>query len=130
MAYTHHQIETRVGSGVDISAGNGASFRPGYVPMLVRAVAVAITSGPTTTSAETITVKARGETVATLEIPSGADVGKVYYADGLEEKVSPGEALEFESAGDSGAGEADLLVFHQPVWEHPDNNDDLIDAKQ
>lgn len=129
MAYTHHQIETRVAEEVSIStAATIGVLRPGYVPVLVRAVAVVMTAGPTTTAAETITVTAAGDTIATLTIPQGAAVGQVFYADGIEARVRPGESLSFATAGDSGAGEADLVVFHQPAWEHPNNNDDMTDA--
>jgi hypothetical protein len=132
MSYSHQQVERLVANRVDLATDTSYFLAPGYQPIILRAVAVVITTA-TATSSITVTVTRRvtagsntGETaVTTVTVPVSTAQGTVIYKDGLDQKVMPGEELEF-LVGGTGTGNGDIIAYFEPSWDMPGNNSDMI----
>lgn len=136
MSYDHTQLETIVAKDASVaSAADVGDWAPGYVPMIIRAVALVFTTAANATGALKVDKRptagsdtARGDgDVATINYTTttGAQ-GKVVYKDGLSIKVSPGEEVVFQiTDATPTAGNAHLILFVEPSWEQPGNNTDM-----
>lgn len=65
---------------------------------------------------------ASGQTlIDTLTIPNGAVAGAVYYVDGLDARINPGEEIYIDSDGGTTAGVAAIGVMAESIWDVPGN---------
>lgn len=140
MSYSHFQTDQRLAEDASLaSAAVIGTLSPGYQPVIARAAALVVTTA--LDNAGVVTIKHRptagsssGETtVDTISYDNaagiGAAAGDVIYVDGFEQKVAPGEELVFEvTDATPTAGEAHVVAFVQPCWEHPDNNDNMTES--
>jgi hypothetical protein len=138
MSYTHTQIEAQVvnvGVAADptnlISAADLGALAAGYQPFKIKAIAAVVAEALGTADA-TVELDKRvtagsdtGRTQqAVMTIPQAtAAVGDVYYQDGLDITINPGEEAVVETdGGASTTGGVNVILFIEPLWETPDNN--------
>ena len=139
MAYTHDKFQEIVAKDASLaSAADIGDWAPGYVPVIVRAVALVFTTASDDTGVTKVDkrVTAGSDTgrgdgdVATINYTSttGAQ-GKVIYKDGLNIEVSPGEELVFQvTDATPTAGAAHLVVYGEYRQEVPGNNTDMSET--
>lgn len=146
MAYSHNQTQVLFASGMTATAsGDKAYWAPGYMPHIVRAAGVIITTSGSTTSGAVIAFKhisiASGATasdLAVLTMTSGTSsgggtpttalvAGNVMYKDGLNVKVNPGQkvVLNVRTAVTGVCGIRGWL-WVEPSWENPLNNTSMF----
>lgn len=146
MAYSHNQTQVLFASGMSATAsGDKAYWAPGYMPHIVRAAGVIITTSGSTTSGAVIAFKhisiASGATasdLAVLTMTSGTSsgggtpttalvAGNVMYKDGLNVKVNPGQkvVLNVRTAVTGVCGIRGWL-WVEPSWENPLNNTSMF----
>lgn len=101
--YALNQYEVELYDGVTTSTGEKGDFAPGYFPVTVRALAVAVAAASAATTAAVITfyrntlgttTTTNRTTIDTITVPAAAAAGKVYYVDGLNVEVEPGQELQ------------------------------------
>lgn len=134
MAYTHTKLERQFTNLAIDTAADAGYFSPGMVPHILRAVAVIITTA-TTVDATVVTVDhrptagsdtARSAAKSTINIPTAAAAGAVYYEDNLDWETAPGEELVIASDGGCTAGDASVVLYLEPRWEVPGNLTNMI----
>lgn len=134
--YSNEQQDILV-AAADAMLSTAASkfWAPGYSPFHLKAVAVVVTTGVTTTAAVvTITKRVTAGsntnevTVDTITVPvvATAPLGTVVYVDGLDVTVSPGEELEFAGGGEGDAGAGHIVIFGNFLPPDPANNTDMV----
>lgn len=130
MAYTHTQYEVDLVAGASFaSTGDKGEYAPGYIPHIIRAVAVVCKTNPSgggvlkldkRPTAGSDTNRGDGD-VAVVNIPDGAQ-GDVIYVDGLNEELKPGEEVVAQvTTADAGLTDADIKLYVEPRWEQPGN---------
>jgi hypothetical protein len=138
MAYPHSKYEVMVVKDAALdSTGDKGDWAPGYVPHVIRAVAVVVTNTigaagvvkfdkrPT---AGSDTSRGDGD-IAEINLATTHDAGEVVYVDGLDEVINPGEEVVVEvtdacAASDTGH----IIIYVEPYWEQPENNADMIES--
>ena len=141
MAYSHTQYQYLFPSGhTATSLGNKASWRPGYMPHMVRAAGVISTISGSVTSGMVVaflhaslatTGTQTTSDLAVLTLTSGTAgrpvVGhEVVYKDNLNVKVSPGQSVIFNvRTAVTGVSGVRGFLWVEPTWETPDNNAQL-----
>lgn len=137
MAYPHtqHEVPLTAATGSLASVASIATYRPGYMPFILRAVALVITTQPTTTAPEVtvwrrITVGSDTGRVSlgVIRAPLASVPGNVVYRDGFNQLFLPGEELQLAVTVAGAAGAAWPIAFIEPKWEVPANIADLIDG--
>lgn len=115
------------------SAAEVAVVYPGLRKMRVRRIGITVTVSPTTTPPvvsfrHRITPRsATGQTVIdTITIPVGAAIGSIYYVDGLDYVIPPGDELQAEVTTAAAAGSGILHVESEPIWEVEANNSNMV----
>lgn len=141
MAYTHTQHQILFASGMTATAsGDKFTWMPGYMPHIIRAVGVVITTTGSVTSGAVIAFKqismASGATasdIAVLTLNSGTSTGfptpttapiagNVIYKDGLNVKVSPGQKVILNvRAAVTGVSGMRGFMWVEPSWDIPQN---------
>lgn len=142
MAYSHNQTQVLFASGMTATAsGDKAAWLPGYMPHIVRAAGIIITTTGSVTSGVVIAYKhismASGATasdLAVLTMTSGTSTGggtpttaliagNVMYKDGLNVKVTPGQKVVLNvRAAATGVSGFRGWLWVEPSWEAPLNN--------
>lgn len=130
MSYADYQIERElVASDIGPAA---LVVTPGYSPIVLRAVAIVITT-TTSVAANVFTINHRdpaggaATVVDTVTVPSGTTAGSVIYLDGLDQLVKPGEDIQI--VGDDGAtGAGVITAFFEPAWDTPANNTNMTES--
>lgn len=137
MAYTDYKVNLQLTSG---SAGltlsgtasyRGANFAPGYVPHIIRAVAIAVNTAVTSGATVKFIKGAIGltgslTTIASVALTTGrATKGKVVYRENLAVEVQPGQELRVKLT-DGGVGKVTPIIWAEPRWEVPLNNTSMI----
>lgn len=136
MAYTQSRVEHSDGkSDVAItSTGEIASFAPGYVPHILRAVSLVVTTALATTTAGIVTIRTNvagttttGTVIDTITIPGGTAAGKAYYLDGLNTEIGPGTELQLVvTTAATSTGKVTPALYVEPRWETPANNSSMV----
>jgi hypothetical protein len=118
------------------STGDKAFWSPGMTPHVVRGWALIVTTGIQAADPVTVSLDKRitagsdtgrvNDLTASAVIPGGTVAGKVYYKDGFQAKVSPGEELVFEVTDASAAGALTFVLLLEPSWEEPLNNTNMV----
>lgn len=136
MAYTHTQYEVMVASDGDLSStADIGDWAPGFVPHIIRAVAIVVTNdiGATATvkvdkrpTAGSDTSRGDGD-IADIDLTTDHDQGNVVYQTDINVKVSPGEEAVVEvTDAAAGSDTAHVVFLVEPTWEEPGNNDDMV----
>jgi hypothetical protein len=132
VAYDQTKYEIMVGTDVDLnSAADCGDWAPGYIPHIVRAVAVVVTN--TLGGAGVLKVDKRPTAgddtgrgdgdIATVTLPNGTTAGSVIYVDGLNVRVDPGQEAVAEVTDVTAASDtAHVILYVEPTWERPANN--------
>lgn len=131
MAYTHTQYEQRVVHEVSLATtGDKGKLTPGYVPLIIRAVAVVCKADPTAAGVVKIDKRptagsdtGRGDgDIAVINIAATHSQGDVVYKDGLNVELRPGEeAVVDVTSAVTGLTSADVIFLVEPRWEVPGN---------
>lgn len=110
------------------SAGIIARYFAGFFPIRIKRVGLLVTvAHDTATTVVTLRHRptpgsASGEVVVdTISIPTTAAVGSIYFVDGLDYRMEPGDELAFDTDGGTTAGVVAAIVEAEVVWEHVDN---------
>jgi hypothetical protein len=134
MAYPHSRalVPMTVGTAtLDFTTtGDKARWSPGYLKVIIRAVAVELNAAPgdagivrfdkrVTFASDTGRINGG---VATVNLATTHAAGSVVYKDGLNATIEPGEEVVVTvtdaSAGVSGAK---VTLYVEPQWENPAN---------
>lgn len=131
MAYTHTQYQERVVTEATLAtAGDKGKLTPGYVPLVIRAVAIVCKTDPTAAGVVKVDKRptagsdtGRGDgDVAVINVAATHAQGDVVYKDGLNVELKPGEEAVVEVTGAvTGLTLADVIFFVEPRWELPGN---------
>ena len=133
--YQHGQIQYTFPSGMTATAsGDKASWMPGYIPHIVRAVGVTFTTSGATTSGAVFAFKthsmASGTVAADLAVLTVATTGSLgtivsgqtVYRDGLNTRIVPGTKLVFNvRTAVTGVCAIRAWAWLEPSWETPAN---------
>lgn len=135
MAYTHSKYEVFVKANMALgSTGDKAYWSPGYIPHIIRAVALVITNAIGSSTEVRVDLRptagsdtGRGDGDIAALLSSSLALGKVLYKDGINVRVNPGEEAVFQvtNAGEA-ADEAHAILYVEPTWELPANNDAMV----
>lgn len=132
--YTHTQYEVKVADDAALdAAGDKGSLTPGYVPHIIRAVAVApgaaVAGGAVVKVDKRLSDGSRGDgDVAVVTLPA-SDLGDVIFVDDLNVEIKPGEEAVAEVTTAGGVGEvADIVFYVEPRWELSGNNLSMIES--
>jgi hypothetical protein len=125
--YTHQKEHYRV-SGITLSAtGEKGRFSPGIRPFVLRTVVLTLTTMPTAT-APVLTIRHRavagtgaGTVVDTITVPLTRAAGDVIYCKGLNQRVEPGQDIQFDLTTAGTGGVADLAAEFDPAWDQLTN---------
>jgi hypothetical protein len=138
MAYPHDKVEVimTATSGANIllasSTGEKARWTCGFVPHILRAVAVVHRATQTTHATNPVisirhattagATSATGQQITTLTFPSGKAQGAVAYRSGLNTKVLPGQEIIAHVTTAAGAAtRTRMILYLEPSWEVPGN---------
>ena len=143
MSYAHTQHEVQVvGVGIAadptnlVTAADLASLAAGYQPFVIRAMAAVVietlgTADATVELDERVTAGSDTGRVnhQIMTIPQAtAAVGDVFYIDGLNVQIDPGEEAVIETdGGATTTGGVSVTLFIEPKWEVPGNNTDMTE---
>ena len=142
MSYTHNQYEVQVVSPAVadptnlVSAADLGYLAAGYTPFIIRAISAVVVEALGTADAtveldERVTAGSNTGRVnhAIMTIPQAtAAVGDVFYRDGLEIRIDPGEEAVIETdGGATTTGGVRVTLLVEPVWEQPANNSDMTE---
>lgn len=127
MGYTNGGLqEVRIAEAVTLNTGSDhGTFQPLYQPVVIRAVAgltTTLNNGPITANFYKRDVST-GSNLATIDqiiFASGAALGSVFYSDGLNVTVSPGQEVVVQSSG-AATGAASFTVVYEVAPEVPAN---------
>jgi hypothetical protein len=120
--YTHQKEQFR-SAGFSLTAATQARFSPALRPFVLRQVAVAVTTAAATNAVITIRHRptagsATGQTtVDTITVPAARAAGDVIYLKGLNQRVEPGQDIEFLVTTTAAAGSVDLAADFDPAWD-------------
>jgi len=138
MAYQHNQHQILFASGMTATAsGDKAYWTPGYMPHIVRACGIVVTTSGSTTSGAVFAFKTQSLTsgaaaavdLAVLTLTSGGTsgfalptaaltAGQVMYKDGLTTKVSPGTKVTLNvRTAVTGTFGFRAFMWVEPSWE-------------
>lgn len=132
MAYTHSKYEVLVIKNAALSsAADIGDWSPGYIPHIIRAVAMVFTTVMSHTGVTKVDKRplagddtGRGDgDIATINytVALGA-VGKCIYVDGLDVEILPGQEAVFQvTDATPTSGNAHLILYVEPRWETPAN---------
>lgn len=132
MAYTHSKYEVLVtANGVLSSAADIGDWSPGYIPHIIRAVALVFTTVPQATGVTKVdlrpaagsdTGRGDGDIAVVNYTVALAPAGAVIYVDGLDIEVLPGAEAVFQvTDATPTSGNAHLILYVEPRWEIPAN---------
>lgn len=132
MAYPHnkqHIMMTTSGISATTS-GDKASWSPGYMPMIVRAVGVTYTAGNTTAGGFSglfnhldLASGSTASAIGTLIGNATDKKGHVIYKDGLNVEIDPGQSVVFNVTKIcSGVCNVQPWLYVEPRWEQPGND--------
>ena len=139
MAYTHSKYEVLMdaASGPIYSAtasGDKANWSPGFMPHIVRAVAVIPTVSGTTLSGMVFNFNhldlTSGSTASALAVINGTATvipGRVMYKTvSGEVAVNPGEDVIFNVGTAKTAVNIRAVLYVEPKWDSPGNQSNLV----
>ena len=136
MAYTHSKYEVIVAKDASVaSAADVGDWAPGYIPHIIRAVALVFTTVSQATgvikvdkrvAAGSDTGRGDGD-IATLNYTAAGSVaGQVIYKDGLDIEIKPGEEAVFQvTDATPSSGNCHLILYVEPRWDTPANESDM-----
>jgi hypothetical protein len=141
MAYTHskYEVDVRQADGTALAdmgaAAGNAVWAPGYMPHILRAVALVFTEVCDAVETVTITkrVTAGSDTdeetidVITTTVADSA-AGEVMYVDGLDVEIAPGEELQVTWTSAGSTGIAHIKAYVEPRWETPANLSNMTES--
>jgi hypothetical protein len=136
MAYTHSKYEVIVAKTQSVaSAADIGTWAPGYMPHIIRAVAMIFDVSANATGVTKVDKRptagsdtGRGDgDIAILNYTTAVGAqGLVVYKDGLDIELLPGEEAVFEvTDATPTAGSAHLILYVEPRWEYPSNISDM-----
>ena len=135
MAYTHTQYQvnlTATAVTVGTSGVIGVKWTPGYVPHVIRAFALTNTSTLAAVSSMVAVLERRtltattATTVATINGTATGGAGVVFYKNGLNATVQPGEEIQYRiSTAATVAALLSATIWVEPRWEEPGNNTNM-----
>jgi hypothetical protein len=126
----YEEVQVVAGTAADLAtAADLGRLVAGYVGFTVRAIAAVVTEvvGTAPASVELDFQPTAGSASgrvnhAIMTIPLAASVGDVFYRDGLDLRVDPGEAIVIETDGDAtSTGAVAVTVYLERHWEQPAN---------
>lgn len=137
MGYTHSKSEVLVTANASLaSAADIGDWAPGYIPHIIRAVALVITTALDATGVLKVDKRVtagsdagRGDgDIATINYTAALGVaGAVIYKDGLDIELKPNEEAVFQvTDATPTAGNAHLILYVEPRWETPANLPDMV----
>jgi hypothetical protein len=132
MGYTHSKYEVLVTANASVaSAGDIGDWSPGYIPHIIRAVAMVFTTVSQATGVTKVDKRpaagsdtGRGDgDIATINYTAaGSAAGQVIYKDGLDIELLPGAEAVFQvTDATPTSGNAHLILYVEPRWETPAN---------
>lgn len=137
MAYDNTQYEMSVASLDLTSTGDKAEFNFGYVPHIVRAVAVILNAQPGDAGVvkfdkrvtyESDTGRGDGD-VAVINMLTTHSAGQVIYKNNLAVEIKPGEQVVAEVTDASASvTAATVVLFVEPAWETPANRTIMVET--
>lgn len=132
------KIEVELAKAADLNSVadiTGASFAPGYMSYIVRAVALVINNDIAAAgvvkfdkrpTAGSDTGRGDGD-VAVINLATTHTGGKVVYKDGLNVRIDPGQEVVAEVTDATGASDtARVILYLEPTWERPANNTAMV----
>lgn len=137
--YTHPYNEIELASAADCtSTGEKGDFVPGLNPVTVRSLAAVVEVASATTTncvitfyrntAGTVTTTNR-TTIDTITIPGGTAPGSVYYVDGLDVDVSPGQEVQATvTTAATTTGTNSIKMKVDPSFERPANDTNMTES--
>jgi len=139
MAYDHTQYSIEVASAaVCTSTGEKGDWSPGYVPHVVRALTVDVEVASATTTSCVVTfyrntlgttTTTNRTTIDTITVPGATAAGSVYYVDGLNAEISPGQELQATvTTAATTTGTNTITALVEPRWESPDNDTNMTES--
>lgn len=137
MAYDHTQYEILMTATAASATATGdiAKWSPGYVPHVIRAVAIIPTVSGVTLSGAVFNFNhlslVSGSSATTIDTINGTATvtpGRVMYADGLNVKVSPGEEVICNVGTAKSALNVKAVLFVEPKWEQPGNDTSMVET--
>ena len=141
MAYphTHYEVDVLASGGEKLLTVSGLERRwaPGYVPHVLRAVSLMLTTGSTATNAPRISIRrgifgaatASGDEQTAITLTSGMSAGAVKYVDNLNVTIIPGQELTvIPSLGATTVLTAACKAYVEPKWETPANNTSMSET--
>lgn len=132
MSYTHSKYEVLVTANAALSsAADVGDWSPGYIPHIIRAVALVFT----TIMSHTGVLKVDKRTLAGSDTGRGdgdiatinytvalGTAGACIYKDGLNIEILPGQEAVFQvTDATPTSGNAHLILYVEPRWEIPAN---------
>lgn len=141
MAYTHskYEVDVRQADGTALAdmgaAAGNAVWAPGYMPHIVRAVALVFTEA--CDAVETVTITRRitagsdtGEVTIDTITTTVADSapGEVMFVDNLDTEIAPGEELQVTWTTVGATGICHIKAYVEPRWENPANISDMTES--
>ena len=144
MAYTHSKYEVQMVANRTLTenentvisvtgTGGVAQWTPGFMPHIIRAVAVS----PLTTKLisgcgmifQVTGVGSSAATICSINFTSGDDFGsKTIFWDNLNQEIKPGEIVmaSVSQIGDAVPGtRVGITLYVEPRWETPANNTNM-----
>lgn len=132
MSYDHQKIEVYVSpsaTGNGEATGIEARYAVGLTPLILRRVGVILEQEDATGTSAVLTIQRRPVagvaanevTIDTITVPANA-AGDVFYVDGLDTKLSPGEDVVVDVTTAMGTQATFGFTFEfDPSWDHPSN---------
>jgi hypothetical protein len=134
--YVHQRQEILVVAAADLSStGDKGVWGPGYIPVVIRAVAAKITNtiGATGTINFDKRITLGSDTgrvdnvIGALALTTSHTGGKIVYRDGLNIRINPGEEIVVAADDAAAAGDlADVSIVVEPSWERPANHSAMV----
>lgn len=136
MAYTHSKYEVIVAKDASLaSAADVGDWAPGYIPHIIRAVALVFTVVPQATgvmkldkrpAAGSDTSRGDGDVAVMNYTAAGGVAGQVIYKNGLDVEIKPGEEVVAQiTDATPTSGSAHIILYVEPRWETPANESDM-----
>lgn len=144
MAYDHTQYVAQIANAADCtSTGEKGDWSPGYMPHIVRALAVEVEVASATTTACVVTfyrntlgttTTTNRTTIDTITVPAAAAAGNVYYVDENTTdfafyEISPGQEIQaVVTTAATTTGTNTVSAVLEPRWETPGNDTNLTES--